>query len=92
MGGAVTGLATWLLGDKVVLETEELLNRETFEEELREALEAQRRELVTELEARYGGVIRSSFDQIRQDFDEQVRPATIPAEKDFVPAQAVQGE
>lgn len=92
VGGALTGLATWVLVDKAVLETEELLNRETFEEELREALETQRRELITVLKERYTGAIQSSFEQIRQDFDKQVRPANTTPKKDFVPAQAAQGE
>ncbi len=92
VGGVLTGLATWILVDKAVLETDELLNRETFEEELREALEAQRRELITELKAHYGGAIQSNFEQIRQDFEKQVRPTTTPIKKDFVPAQAAQGD
>lgn len=91
VGGALTGLATWLLVDKVVLETEELLNRETFEQELREALEAQRKELLTTLETRYGGAIRSSFEQIQQDFEKQVQPTTTVPRKDFIPAQEAQG-
>ena len=90
VGGALTGLATWLLVDKAVLETEELLNRESFEQELREALEAQRRELITMLEERYAGVIQASFQKIQQDFDKQVQPTT--PKKDFVPAQATQSD
>ena len=40
MGGAVTGVATWLTVDKGILEADEWLNREAFEADLRAALEA----------------------------------------------------
>jgi hypothetical protein len=90
VGGAVTGLAAWLLVDKAVLETEELLNREALEDELRQALLAQREELRISLKTRYGGAVQTGFQQLLDDFDSKIRPTVTPPQKDFVPAQAAQ--
>jgi hypothetical protein len=56
LGGALTGLGTWLLVDKAVLEVDEHLHRERLEAELRAALEAQRRELVADLADHYSSL------------------------------------
>lgn len=90
VGGAVTGLAAWVLVDKAVLEAEELLNREALEEDLRQALAAQRDELRTALKARYARAIQAAFDQLRHHFDSQVRPRAAAPKKDFVPARAAE--
>ena len=92
VGGAVTGLAAWLLVDKAVLETEELLNREALEDELRQALLAQREELHTTLKTRYEHAVQAGFKQLRDDFDNNVRPTVTPPRKDFVPAKAARGK
>ncbi len=90
LGGAVTGLATWLLVDKAVLEAEELLNREELEEELRQALLTQRDELHATLKTRYFGKIESGYDQLKRAFVTQVQPKDTLPRKDFVPAHAAQ--
>ncbi len=90
IGGAVTGLATWLLVDKAVLETEELLSRETFEAELRQALVAQGDELNMALKSRYENVLQAGFNQLRYDFNSKIRPTNTAPKKDFVPAEAAQ--
>jgi hypothetical protein len=92
VGGAVTGVATWLLVDTAVLEADELLNREQLEQQLREALAAQRQELDTGLRERYLGALRAGFDQLEQGLAE---PSPIPGaapKRDFVPAEAALGK
>jgi hypothetical protein len=88
VGGALTGLATWLLVDKAVLETEELINREEFEQQLNQALRAQRDELLDTLKGRFNDVLQTSFKQIQNVLDHQVRPTNTPPKEDFVPALA----
>ncbi|MEN8129282.1 MAG: hypothetical protein ABFS45_03620 [Pseudomonadota bacterium] len=92
LGGALTGLATWLLVDKAVLEAEEMLTREAFEDELYQALADQREDLVATLKSRYDSAVQAAFKQIKQDFDNQVFPEKITPTKDFVPAQATARE
>ena len=90
IGGAVTGIATWLLVDKAVLEGEELLHREAFENELNQALAAQRDELRTTLKARYVEVIQTGFKRLQFGVDNQLHPTPTAPKKDFVPAETVQ--
>jgi hypothetical protein len=92
VGGALTGLAAWLLVDKAVLETEELLNREALEDELRQALVAQREELRMGLKTRYARAVHTGFQKILDEFDSKIRPTVTLPPKDFVPAQAAQGK
>jgi hypothetical protein len=90
VGGVVTGVATWLLVDKAVLEAEELLGREAFEEELRGALAAQRDELRDTLNAHYRQATDEAIDRLVQDLDGYLRPVPAPPAKTFVPARAVE--
>jgi hypothetical protein len=86
VGGALTGLATWLLVDKAVLETEELINREEFEQQLDEALRAQRDELLATLKGRLNDVLQTTFNQMQNVLDHQIGPTNIVPKEDFVPA------
>lgn len=88
VGGAITGLAAWLLVDKAVLETEELLHRETLEEELRQALTTLRDDLRTSLKARYVGAVNTGFNYLRNGSNYPLRPTTITPTKNFVPSRA----
>ena len=90
LGGAVTGIAAWLLVDKAVLEGEELLGREAFEQELRQALAAQRDEMRATLKEQYAGVAESVFEQLENDLSGNLRPGTGAPEKTFIPARAAQ--
>ena len=90
LGGAVTGIAAWLLVDKAVLEAEELLGREAFEQELRQALAAQRDEMRATLKEQYAGVAESVFEQLENDLSGNLRPGTGAPEKTFIPARAAQ--
>jgi hypothetical protein len=90
VGGAVTGLAAWLLVDKAVLEAEELFNREELENELRQALADQRDELRATLKTRYFSKIQAGYNQLQDGLASHVRPTNTVPKKDFVPAHAIQ--
>jgi len=90
VGGAVTGLAAWLLVDKAVLETEELLNREELEGDLRRTLEAQRDELRATLKTRYFRRIETGYNRLQHTFASQIQAKETIPKKDFVPAHAAQ--
>ncbi len=90
VGGAVTGVATWLLVDKAVLEAEELLEREAFEEDLRGALRAQRDELREVLNAQYLKASDQAIARLIQGLDDQLRPVPVSPARTFIPAQAVE--
>lgn len=93
LGGAATGIATWLLVDKTVLEAQEFLNRDAFEHELHQTLAEMRDELRTTLEAHYTHLIQENFSRLRSSPRHSVRPiapAKVP-KKVFVPAWASQG-
>lgn len=92
VGGAVTGVATWLLVDKAVLEADELLHREQLEQQLREALAAQREELRAGLQTHYLDALHSGFEQLEQGISAPPRPAGAEPKRDFVPARAALGE
>ena len=84
------GLTAWLLVDKAVLATEELLNREQFEDALYQALAAQRDELRGVLKRRYDSALQAGFDRFEDHFASKVRPPGSVPKKDFVPARAAQ--
>lgn len=88
IGGAVSGLAAWLLVDKAVIEVDEYLNRAELEEGLREALAEQRSALHLELETRYAAGADAVHDQIRSDLETELSPRPIEPKRDFVPARA----
>jgi len=92
VGGAVTGIATWLLVDTAVLEADELLNREQLEQQLREALAAQRQELDQGLRERYLTALRAGFDQLEQGLAVPDQAQDGEPKRDFVPAEAALGE
>lgn len=88
LGGAAAGIATWLLVDKAVLETQELLNRDAFEHELGQMLAEMRDELRTSLEARYTRLLQENFNRLWPNPRNSVKPITKenPPKKNFVPA------
>ncbi|MCP4407987.1 MAG: hypothetical protein GY807_09570 [Gammaproteobacteria bacterium] len=92
VGGALTGLATWVLVDKAVLEAEEIFTREAFEDELYQALADQRKDLITTLKSQYDNALQIGFKQIGQDFNRQIQPNKTTPTKDFVPAQTTARE
>jgi len=87
VGGLVTGVATWVLVDKAVLEAEELLTRENFEAELRLALANWRDELKSELIAHYDQAADSATDALSASIENQLKPASSPGDSMFTPAQ-----
>jgi hypothetical protein len=74
VGGALTGVATWVLVDKAVLEADALLHREQLEQELRQALIAQREALKLRLRERYGAALGQGMEALGR--------AVLPAEPD----------
>ncbi len=88
IGGAITGVATWLLVDKAVLEAEELLGRDAFEEDLRAALEAQRDELRSELRDHYRRLTDQGLDRMAEELTQHLAPSRLSPEKTFIPARA----
>jgi hypothetical protein len=87
-GGAVTGVATWLLVDMAVLEADELMHREDLENQLRGTLAAQREELRATLEAYYLETLRRGFAQLEQGVVGQPQPESAVPKKAFTPARA----
>jgi hypothetical protein len=88
VGGALTGLATWLFVDKAMLEADELMHREQLEDELHQALTAQRDALQASLQARYDAMLQTAFSALQQSLEDHVRPTKTTPTKDFVPARA----
>ncbi len=63
-GGVITGAAAWVLVDKAVLETDELLHRDELERQMREALTDQREELKQTLSRHYRELAGQGFAAI----------------------------
>jgi hypothetical protein len=89
VGGVVTGVASWLLIDKAVIEADEHLHREAFEADLRAALAEQREALAAELAARYGDGAAAALAGLREGLSQELNPRT-PA-RDFVPGRPSPG-
>jgi len=88
IGGAVSGLAAWLLVDKAVIEADEYLHRAELEEGLRVALAEQRVALRAEFETRYLAGADAVLEQIRSDLETGLSPRPIAPKRDFIPARA----
>jgi len=88
VGGAVTGVAAWLLVDKAVVEVDEYLHREELETALREALAEQQAALRAELTGRYAEGAAAVLTALRADLETELSPRTAPPPRDFVPARA----
>ncbi len=91
VGGVVTGAAAWLLVDKAVLEVDELINRDELENQLREALAAQRDDLQVTLKAHYLEAAREGFRQLEQGIGPPSQSEAAEPKRDFVPARAAVG-
>jgi len=86
--GAGVGVGTWILVDMAVIEAEDLLHRETFENELRQALVDWRDELCEELRANYEHASNAAMDGLLAGLDSQLRPDPVSNNRDFIPAEA----
>ena len=91
VGGLITGVATWVLVDKAILEAEELARRDEFEAELRQALTNWREELRAELVAHYDTAVDSAMDALSDAIDHQLKPATGADGSAFIPARDAAG-
>jgi hypothetical protein len=88
VGGAVTGLAVWLMVDKAAIEAEEYLHREDLERELKQTLAEQREDLHWALRRRCVDGVSAAFDGLLEGLESGMQPAPITPKKDFVPARA----
>lgn len=88
VGGAVSGVAAWLLVDKAVVEADEHLHREGFEAALREALNEQHNVLRAELVGRYAEGAAAVLGLLRADLETALSPRAIAPPRDFVPARS----
>lgn len=91
VGGAVSGVAVWLLVDKAVLEADELVNRDDLENQLVEVLAAQRDELHATLEGYYLEALRQGFAQLERGIIGQPQPEAVIPKKVFLPARGASG-
>lgn len=89
VGGAVTGMVTWLVVDKAVLEADELMHRKQLEDKLNQALMAQRDDLRASLWARSDAMLQLAFSELQTSFEHNVQPTKTAPTKDFVPARSV---
>lgn len=88
VGGTVTGVTTWFVVDKAVIEADELLHRDEFEAQLRDALAEQREGLRTELRIRYIDGVEAVLTELRADIEERLATRDVEPRRDFVPAKA----
>jgi hypothetical protein len=82
--GAITGIATWLIVDKAFVEIDEVINRQEFEEEIRQAFLEQQIELKQNLINAYKALLRKQFNAIQ----EQLQVTFNEPNRDFVPANS----
>ncbi len=81
--GAVAGAITWVAVDKAFIEFDEVLHREEFEKELRQAIIEERETLKTQLKQAYTRVLEDQHARLRQTLSQR-----LPSpKKDFVPAR-----
>lgn len=89
VGGVISGIATWLLLDKAILEADELLNRAAFEADLRAALSSQLSAAHEALNSEYSHLVNAGFDGLQQEFNRSLTPAGRQPAMDFVPAHGM---
>lgn len=88
VGGIVSGVGTWLAVDSAVLGAEEWLQREAFEERLREDLRLELEALRDRLRDHYREALGIAFGQLESAIDAALRPAAELPGKRFVPARS----
>ena len=82
--GAIGGLIAWLAVDKAVIELDEALNRDVFEDDMHAAITAQQQQLKAALQQAYARVLNARFAPVKQG----TRTLAVPAGK-FTPADSV---
>lgn len=87
--GAVGGLLAWVAVDKAVIELDEALNRQLFEEEIHAAIATQERKLKKDLQQAYAEVLSAGFLSLREGAQVLAVPAGefIPADTFLEPAK-----
>jgi hypothetical protein len=69
IGGVAAAVAAWFATDKIVIELDEYFNRESFELEIRAAIDAERNQLKGRLTALYRERFQQVFEDNRARFD-----------------------
>jgi hypothetical protein len=69
VGGVVGAVAAWLITDKVVVEADELFNRDRFEADLRAMLDTEKQRIKTDLQAGYDAYL----SRISEHTEQQLR-------------------
>ncbi|WP_419605196.1 hypothetical protein [Thiolapillus sp.] len=82
--GAIGGLIAWLAVDKAVIELDEALNRDVFEDDMHAAITAQQQQLKAALQQAYARVLNAGFAPVKQG----ARTLAVPVGK-FTPADSV---
>jgi hypothetical protein len=88
VGGVASGVGTWLLVDSAVLGTEEWLQREAFEQGLREDLRHELDALRCRLRRHYRKGLDVAFTQLDGAIGAALQPLAEPPTRQFVPARA----
>jgi hypothetical protein len=88
VGGVVSGVGTWLLVDSAVLGAEEWLQREEFEQRLREDLRHELEALRDQLRSHYRDGLDTAFAQIDSAIGAALAPASASPTGVFVPARS----
>ncbi len=74
IGGVAAGVTTWVLVDKAVLETDELMNRQQLEQDMKDSLAAQRLALRQRLMARYQAMTDRAYGELGAVVAEEPEP------------------
>jgi hypothetical protein len=64
--GAIGGLIAWVAIDKAVIELDEALNRDEFEEDIHAAIDAQQAQFKAQLLQVYGGLLMKQLEPLKQ--------------------------
>lgn len=84
--GAIAGVVAWVVVDKAIIELDEVLHREAFENDIRGAIEEQRDRLKRQLKAAYQTVLNEHFAILKQDIGKELNELKAP-EGEFTPAE-----
>jgi hypothetical protein len=77
VGGVAAAVAAWFATDKIVIEVDEYLHRESFELEIRAAIDAERDRLKGQLTALYRDRFQQVFEDNRVRFNEMTTREVI---------------
>jgi hypothetical protein len=68
IGGVIGGIAAWLVVDKVIIEMDEVLNREEFEEELKVLITKQKKNMKMEIKNTYFKSLKFFSNELQENY------------------------